>query len=289
MLKKLFSEPLLHFLLIGAALFLLYGQLNDEATDETNRIVISKADLDRLVALWKKTWQRSPTESETEGLIKQQIREEVLYREALAMGLDQNDTIIRRRLAQKVEFISADLASQAKPSEEELKSYLANYAGKFTLPGRISFRQIYFNADRRGARAEDDAKLLLTNLTQSSGPVDTLASGDPFMLGDRHEQLTARGVARLFGEAFAGQLFTLPVGSWQGPIPSGYGLHLVHIDNKSADQQPGLDSVRERVKEAWLNDQQKKTNEAFYLALKKRYEIVVESGSSGNNEGSVKQ
>jgi hypothetical protein len=109
--KKWLREPLLHFLLIGAALFLLYGYQNDGYVDQGNRIVISKSDINRLVMLWEKKWQRSPTRVELEGLIEQQIQEEVLYREALAMGLDLNDGVVRRRLAQKVEFISYDLGS----------------------------------------------------------------------------------------------------------------------------------------------------------------------------------
>ena len=166
MLKKWLREPLLHFLLIGAALFVFYNLQTDDSTDDSNSIVISEPDIDRLIILWEKKWQRLPTEAELEGLIEAQIREEVLYREALAMGLDQNDTIVRRRLAQKVEFISADLASQAEPSDADLQTYLDAHTDKFAVPARISFQQIYLNADQRGDHVEEDAKRLLDELTR---------------------------------------------------------------------------------------------------------------------------
>ncbi len=164
MLKKWLREPLLHFLLIGAALFVLYGLQNDEAVGDDRRIVFTDADINRLVALWEKRWQRLPTQLELEGLIESQIREEVLYREALAMGLDQQDTVVRRRLAQKLEFITADLAAQAEPGDAELADFLAAHSDQFEVPGRISFVQVYLNADKRGEQVEQDAIILLDEL-----------------------------------------------------------------------------------------------------------------------------
>jgi parvulin-like peptidyl-prolyl isomerase len=279
LLKKWLREPLLHFLLFGGLLFLLYGLQNPGVDDNSDRIVITEADIDRLIALWERRWQRPPTQLELEGLIEQQIREEVLYREALAMGLDQNDTIVRRRLAQKVEFISADLAAQAEPTEADLAEYLAAHADKFEVPGRISFVHVYLNADKRGARVQEDAQRLLEELTRANSDVDIMAAGDPFMLGQEHEQLTEQGVARLLGNDFAGQLFGLPVGAWQGPVASGYGLHLVRIDSKSSARQPQLDAVRDRVRDEWLSEQRRTLDEAFYSELRKRYEITVESSA----------
>jgi hypothetical protein len=289
LIKKWLREPLLHFLLLGAAIFAIYGYLTPEAEDNSRKIVISAADIDRIAALWQRKWQRPPTEKELDGLIEAHVREEVLYREALAMGLDENDTIVRRRLAQKVEFISADLASQAEPDDAELQEYLGTHADKFAIPGQISFDQVYLNTDRRGSRAGEDAKRLLQELERGDS-VDIMALGDPFMFGAEHDQLTLHGVARLFGQAFAETLFTLPVGVWQGPVPSGYGLHIVRIDSRTPTRHPELDEVRDRVRDEWLADQRRRMDKAFYNGLRKRYEVIIErpgadkAGVPGNAE-----
>lgn len=277
MLKKWLREPLLHFLLIGAALFVFYNLQTDDSADDSNSIVISESDIDRLITLWEKKWQRLPTETELEGLVEAQIREEVLYREALAMGLDQNDTIVRRRLAQKVEFISADLASQAEPSDADLQTYLDTHAEKFAVPARISFQQIYLNADQRGDQVNKDAQRLLDQLTRSAASVDIMAAGDSFMFGQQHEQLTEHGVSRLFGQQFAEKIFELPVGAWHGPVVSGYGLHLVYVDAKSEAKASTLDEVRNKVRDEWLAQQRRKLDQVFYSELRKRYDIVVQT------------
>lgn len=280
MLKKWLREPLLHFLLIGGSLFLLYGLQNDGSVNDSDRIVITETAIDRLITLWERKWQRLPTQLELEGLIERQIREEVLYREALAMGLDQNDAVVRRRLAQKVEFISADLAAQVEPSDADLADYLAAHADEFEVPGRISFVQVYLNADKRGEQVQKEATRLLDELTPSGSTVDIMTAGDSLMFGQQHEHLTKHDVSRLFGKHFASKLFTLPVDGWQGPIPSGYGLHLVKIDNKIAARQPGLDEVRDNVRNEWLAQQRRTVDKAFYNELRKRYEIIVESAGS---------
>ncbi|MEA1889837.1 MAG: peptidylprolyl isomerase [Pseudomonadota bacterium] len=276
MLKKWLREPLLHFLLIGAALFILYGLQNDETVDNDTRIVISEADIDRLLTLWEKKWQRPPGQSELDGLIEAQIRQEVLYREALAMGLDKEDSIVHRRLAQKVEFIFSDIASQAEPTDSELTDYLAANADKFETPARISFQQIYLNSDKRGDHAQSDANHLLDKLTQPDSSVDIMTAGDSFMFGQQHENLTEHGVARLFGKDFASKLFSLPSGAWQGPVRSGYGLHLVQISNRTTPIQPSLDAVRQKVLNEWHTQQRQIMNEQFYQNLRTRYEIVIE-------------
>jgi hypothetical protein len=274
--KKWLREPLLHFLLIGAALFLFYGYQSDGYVDQENRIVISKSDMNRLVMLWEKKWQRSPTQSELEGMVEQQIREEVLYREALVMGLDQNDGVVRRRLAQKVEFISYDLAVEIESKDSDLAEYLTANPDKFEVPGRISFIQIYLNTDRRGENTEKDAQELLNQLTQAESEVDIAKAGDSFMFGQQHAQLSHHGVARLFGDAFADKLFSLPVGAWQGPVHSGHGLHLVLIKNKIEALEPELALVRDHVRNEWIAEQRQSLNEAMYQNLRERYDIVVE-------------
>ena len=279
MLKKWLREPLLHFLLIGGLLFFLYGLQNEGLVDQDNRIEITEADINRLITVWEKKRQRLPTQVELRGMIEQQIREEVMYREALVMGLEHNDPIVRRRLAQKVEFISADLVAQVEPTEAELAKYLAAHSDKFELPGRINFVQIYLNTDKRGAGVQEDALQLLEQLNHTDSKVDVTTAGDPIMFGQQHEQVTMREVSRLFGKDFASKLFTLPVGNWQGPVLSGYGLHLVRVDNKTVARQPALDTIREKVRNEWFAQQRRTMDEAFYQSLRQRYEIVIRDGN----------
>lgn len=269
------KDPLLHFLLIGAGLFLLYGLQADDAAEEPNQIVFSETDIDRIINLWQRKWQRLPTQQELQGLIASQIREEVLYREALAMGLDKDDSVVRRRMAQKMEFISNDLASLAEPSDAQLKAYLDSHADKFAIPGRISFTQIYLNADQRGDRVRDDARTLLEKLSQSPADVDISMVGDAFMGGYSYDKLAEYGVARLFGSLFSQQLFKLPVGRWTGPVESGYGLHLIRIDSRTDSLAPSLDQVRDKVHGEWLAEQRRKANDSLYDELRKRYEIII--------------
>ena len=274
-LTTLLREPLLHFLLIGAALFLFYNTQNEGRVDN-NRIIISEAQINHLVTLWSKKRQRSPTQVELEGMIKQQVREEIMVREALAMGLDKNDSIIRRRLAQKIEFITSDLAALAEPTETELSNYLSTHSEQFSLPARIDFVQVFINPEKRGVDTDDYANSLLNNLTQAGENNDITTLGDSLMLGQQHAQMTEHDVSRLFGNDFASELFTLPVGSWQGTIQSGYGLHLVRISNKTENQLPELNAVREKVRVEWQAQQRQDMNEALYENLRQRYDVVVE-------------
>lgn len=289
MLNKWLREPLLHFLLIGALLFIIYGLQNDGISDQSKRIVFTSADIHRLSLLWEKQRQRPPTQAELDGLIEQQIREQVLYREALAMGLDKNDSIVRRRLAQKVEFISSDLAAQLEPSESDLAEYLASHPDQFEIPSQISFVQIYLSADKRGAGIKDEAARLLLELEKTGADADITTFGDSFMFGQAHKQLTESEVSRLFGKDFTSRIFSLPVGHrWQGPVRSGYGLHLLHIENKTATSQPELVAVHDKVRNEWINQQRQTIDNAFYNSLRQRYEIIIEDPNLKDLIASVK-
>ncbi len=271
------KEPLFHFLLIGAGLFMLYGWQTDDNALRPDQIVISEAKIDQFINLWERKWQRLPTQQELQGLIKQQIREEVLYREALAMGLDKNDQVVRRRMSQKMEFISNDLASLVEPDDEQLQTYLDEHPKKFAIPGRISYSQVYLNASQRGEQVYADAEKLLAELSQSTVDIDISMAGDSFMGGYSFVDETDFGVARLFGKAFALELFKLPVGEWIGPVESGYGLHLIHVDSRTDSRAPSLAQVRDKVRFEWLAKQQRKTNDLLYSELRKRYEITIEA------------
>ncbi len=276
-------EPLVHFLVLGALLFGLFALVNDEASSKSpNQIEITASNVERLRAGWSKQWNRPPTETELKGLIESHLREEVLYREALALGLDQNDTIIRRRLAQKMQFLFEDLADQFKPTDEELKGYFNQNKDKYRLPARFSFTHVYFSVDRRGDSAEHDARRLLAQLQISdAAPLPVSDRGDPFMLQYDFVRNTEKEVAKLFGRRFAEQLLEVQVGSWQGPIESGYGLHLVRIHDKVEPRLPELAEVLNRAQVDLESERRREMNKEIFEKLKARYEIVVAPDTDG--------
>lgn len=272
-MKKWHREPLLHFLIIGALIFILFSLVNkEEGTVSENKIVVTTAEIERLSDNWSKKWNRPPTETELQGLVESYIREEVYYREALALGLDQNDTVLRRRLMQKMEFLSNDLAELKMPDEAELNTYFLENQEKYKLPARVSFTHIYFSLDKRGSKAVEDAKSVLAELNASRAP----EKGDSFMLQYDFVQETPSEVARLFGKGFAEQLFKSEINTWQGPVESGYGIHLVRINEKTDSRMPEIASVIDKVHTDWVFEQRQKMNKEIYERFKERYEIVVE-------------
>ncbi len=272
-MKKLHKEPLLHFLIIGALIFTLFSIVNkEEDIVSGNKIIVLTADIQRLSSSWAKKWNRPPTETELQGLVESHIREEVYYREALALGLDKNDTILRRRMMQKMEFLSNDLAELNTPDESALNQYFIDHKDKYELPARLSFTHIYFSLDKRGAKAFEDAKSVLSELNVPRAP----ERGDSFMMEYDFVQESPFEVERLFGKVFANQLFTLETNSWQGPIKSGYGIHLVRISEKIDARMPELASVIDKVRTDLMFEHRKKTNKEIYERFKERYEIVVE-------------
>jgi parvulin-like peptidyl-prolyl isomerase len=272
-MKKIYKEPLLHFLIIGALIFVLFSLVNkEEDIVSSNKIVVSTAEIKRLSGNWSRKWNRPPTETELKGLVDSYIKEEVYYREALALGLDQNDTVLRRRLMQKMEFLSNDLAELNIPDEASLNKYFLDNQDKYKLPARVSFTHIYFSLDKRGAKALEDAKSVLSELNALRAP----EKGDSFMMQYDFVQETPFEVERLFGKGFAEQLFQSEINTWQGPIESGYGLHLVYISEKIGSRMPELASVIDEVRTDFMFEQRQKMNREIYEKFKERYEIVIE-------------
>ena len=276
MLKKLLHEPLVHFLLLGAFIFFTYNLISDNPTGaSSNRIEVDAGTIQQLKDSLAIHWHRPPSAQELVGLIENHIREEVLYREAIAMGLDQDDIIIRRRLAQKMEFLSADLAMQVEPTDLQLQNFLAENRARFMEPARVSFRHVYFNLDKRGQSAAADAEALrLTLVAADVG--DAAVYGDRFMLDSEYTLAAEREIAGLFGQKFAADIITLDAGEWTGPIASGLGLHLVHISERVPARLPEFMNIREKVRNEYLFERRTAVDEAVYQSLKGRYEITVD-------------
>jgi hypothetical protein len=276
MSKLLLREPLVHFLLLGAALFALDAWLRPAAAPAAStEIVVSESRIASLAQNFRRTWQRPPTKEELDGLIESFVKEEVMVREALALGLDRDDAIIRRRLQQKMEFVSEEAAASVQPTDEDLARYLAANADAFRVEARVSFAQVYLDPRRRVATLAADAKRLLDALNGARSP-------DPAQLGDRllllepgYENAPQAEVARLFGADFAEALVKQPVGQWVGPIPSGYGAHLVRVDALVAGGTPKLDEVRPLVEREWANARRQELGKAFYDGLRAKYTIKV--------------
>jgi hypothetical protein len=275
-LKKLLKEPLFHFLLLGGGFFSLFAVVSEDSDfegDQLEEIVVTEGRIASIVIQFGKVWQRPPTEEELDGLITDYVREEVLYREAVAMGLDRDDTIVRRRMRQKLEFLSEDIGALAEPTEEELQAYLSEQPEQFRQENRFSFRQVFINTDNRGKNAEGHGLALLAQLRKNDEGAATL--GDSLMLQFEFENQNERDVERILGKRFLDSLLETPTGSWQGPVVSGFGLHLVHVSERLDGRAPALAEVRDAVVREWSAAKQKQTNEEFYEMLRKRYTVTV--------------
>jgi hypothetical protein len=273
MIRALLREPIIHFLALGALLFLVGVFVRNEGPSSTD-ILVTEGQIEQLVERFRRTWQRPPTEAELRGLVRDHVREEIYYREALAMGLDQEDAVIRRRLRQKMEFFSQDLALQADPTQEELAQYLAEHPEQFRTEGRIRFAQVFVNADRRGNAAEADAGRILDELRRQGVGADPNAFGDPLMLGATFDR-SDREVASLFGREFASGLAEAPVGEWTGAVTSGFGLHLVLVYERDEGTVPSLERVVDAVRREVLAERQRTLTEDVYDRFRERYDVQV--------------
>jgi hypothetical protein len=285
-MKKMVREPLVHFLLIGAGLFLLFGWRGGPASlpagqsgPQSAKIVVTPGDIDQMVATFTRTWQRPPTEEEAKGLVEDFVRNEIYYREALAIGLDRDDGVIRRRLRQKMEFIFEDISSRTEPTDEELLAYMNKHPDSYRVDPQIAFRHVYVNADKRGKNAEADARQILAQLNQGTGP-DSV--GDPILLDAEIELSPLWDIKKQFGEEFGRNLLELKSGKWAGPVRSGYGLHLVLVTKRVGGRLPELKEVREMVKRDWTFDRQKEVKDAAYAKLRERYVVIVEKAKADN-------
>lgn len=270
--RKLIREPLVHFLLIGAALFVAFGMTQEPDTNAANRIVVDAGQVEQLVAQFKRTWIRPPTRQELDGLIESYVREEVYYREALAMGLDQNDPTVRQRMRMKLEFILEDLTLDENPTDDVLSDYLGKNPDRFQLEPEISFTQVYVSPDDR-PEIEADAERILAELKAGADPQSL---GDTSMLNFEYRDMTPAEIGRTFGDIFAKQIAELRPSDWQGPFYSGLGGHLVNVTGRVEGRMPTLDEIRPLVEREWLATQRVELKGLAYGRLREDYEVVVE-------------
>jgi hypothetical protein len=276
-MKKLLREPLVHFLLLGAGLFFVYGLMpKSDRGSESGKIVITQGQIEHLVSGFARARLRPPTADELADLIRDRVREEIYCREAMALGLDKDDTVIRNRLRLKMEFLSADIAAVAEPTDADLNVYLQMHPDSFRVEQRFTFRQVYLNPEKHGADLARDAAQLLAQVRLAGSKADLTAFGDPFLLENEFVAVPASEVTKQFGEKFAAKLGGLVPGQWQGPVESGYGMHLVLVTDRTEAHLPALAEVRDVVQREWANARRLEANDKLYQELLKRYTVSIE-------------
>ena len=277
-LTRLFKEPLIQFLIIGAAIYGAYAVFGTPEEDYRDNIILVDSNrINAMISEWESRWQRPPTRQEIDGLIEQYIKEDVLYRQAVSMGLSEDDPITRRRMAQKLEFLTSDLAQMQEPGEGELEAFFEENEETYRDPDRISFSQIFIDPDARGDATLDDADEILAQLKAQGEPgEEALDMGDRFMLQNYFASATELDVRRQLGSGFSEAVMKLEPGQWHGPVLSGYGVHLVYVFAFQAAPAPQFEAVRERVLEDWHTVKREEFNQQFLESLKERFEIIVD-------------
>jgi hypothetical protein len=271
-MRKFVRDPLVHFLAVGAALFALFYWLDDGENPE--QIRVSAGAVRQLVQ--QARLARGGAElsrAELEAVIEPAVRDEVYYREALALGLDVDDDQVRTRLIEKMRYLTEDLADPDPASEAELEAYFAANPARFLEPAAVSFEQVYFSPQQRGEALEADVAAALAAL---EGGADPAQFGDRTPLGVHFDDATEDRLEVLFGAQMTAALFVAEQGRWIGPFSSDFGRHLARVLGRRAARQPAFDEVRERVLEAFADDRRRARNEAAYRAIRDRYDVVVE-------------
>ncbi|MCK5677954.1 MAG: peptidyl-prolyl cis-trans isomerase [Flavobacteriaceae bacterium] len=272
-MKKILKEPFFHFILIGIALFILYGMVSKQSRTK-NTILINDFDVSNLISKWEMQWKRPPTEKELQNLIAQNIKQEIFYQEALNMNLDHNDEIIKRRLAQKMQFLSNDIASLKEPTEVELQEYYKTHADKYLTLYSYSLYQITFSPDKRKDNFKDAAETLKQFTKATFEEMKDKGDKLPFLY--HFNDVNANELALQLGSKFSEALIDQKINKWVGPIPSGFGYHLVFITNKTAPKLPDFEFRRKDVIRDFEYDKQEEVNEQIYTAMKKKYNIEID-------------
>jgi hypothetical protein len=273
---KLLREPLLHFLLIGAALFFIYHLTTDRSNFNQSKdiIVISLSDIDRLSYLFEKTWKRPPNDKELKGLVDDYLEEEVLYREAMKLGLDRDDTVVRRRMRQKMEFFVNDLTEQTKPSEQQLEEFLQKNKDNYRSESALSFKHLFFK--------RDDSELTknrineITNKLNHQSIQDTSSMGDTTILPYELTGASLSEIDNHFGKGFGDKLSILDQNRWEGPIESAYGFHYIYVVEKTEGYDPKLSEVRDEVERDWKYTLQKELEQEYFRKKIDHYDVQIQ-------------
>ncbi|GAA3065053.1 peptidylprolyl isomerase [Rhizobium viscosum] len=276
--QRLLSEPLLHFVVVGVVVFggyRLFTPMPEEVVDQ-QKIILTKDDVRQLAVTWLAQGRPAPTPDEMQSLMDQKVTEEILFREAVSLGLDRDDEIIKRRLAQKMDFLAADLATLDEPSNAQIEEWYAKRSDRFALSPHLSFRHLYFSFDKHGEAAREAAEAAIPSVSGKPADSPEVASvADPFMFRNYYGDATPDQMAKEFGPDFAKALFTLKPGSWQGPVQSGYGWHLIWVDSIEPGRVPAFEEVAPAVKSAWLDERYAEVKSNALREMRSRYVVSL--------------
>ena len=273
-LHLLLKEPIIPFLMVGAALFGLQAFWSPGGSQGSAEIVVSDEQAATMVKVFVRTWQRPPSQEELQRLFDDHVRTEVLVREAMALGLDRNDTIVRRRLRQKMEFVNEGELKLSLASNQELQGHLMAHADRFRSEPLVSFEQVFLDPARRGDRLNRDAAAFKAQLNSKGQGLNPSALGDPLaMIESRWSEERRSELVAQFGSTFTDALLEQPRGSWVGPIPSAYGMHLVRVSSVKPGALPPLEQVLDAVQRDWQADQRQDQQEELYRQLLAKYSV----------------
>ena len=275
-MTKFFKEPLLHFVLLGAAIFFAYSLVAGPAAFRGDMIVISAAQQENLAKTFSRTWQRPPNANELEGLIQDHIREEIAYREGQALKLDSNDVAIRRRLRQKLEMLAEDLVNLTPPTDVELQEYFEENGEDYILPATFSIRQSFIKVEKDVEASHARAEGTLRELIALGANADHSSVGDTSLLPPALDNINELQLDRMFGEGFSAELLDIETRKWSGPVPSAYGLHLVYIDTREENRMPSFDEARDQIQREWSFLSRKKAIDSLYERLAENYVIQID-------------
>ena len=275
----------------SSAVLVLYGVWGqDDAQKQERTITITTGEIAWLTDAWEKRWNRPPTPKERQGLIDQYLREMILYREAVAMGLDQDDSVIRRRLAQKLEFLSQDLISPQPPTDDELQAYFTEHLERYQDPDLVTMTHVFIDPDLRGDQTLADAEIIKVQLVKlKEPPQDAQSYGDSFMLQSYYPERSEAELLKLFGSGFAKSVFELKPHQWHGPVLSGYGTHLVYVHDLREAEPPTFAEAEAQVRQEWESDKREELNEQFVASMIARYDVTIEDAASGEKNADSKE
>jgi len=273
--SRIVREPFLHFVLLSVLIFAADAVLRNRTT-EVGEIVVTAGRIENLAALFARTWQRPPTDAELQALIDGYVLEEALFREGIALGVDQGDSVIRRRVRQKMDLLADDLAIAGDVPEVELEAFYSDHKESYAEPARYDFQQVFFSTERRGDSLAADVARVLTDLQSGNATGDLQFLGDPSLLELRYEDYSAEAISSVFGQSFASSLASAPTGKWTGPVESSYGQHVVFVEARSPERVLPLSAVRDVVERDWRYARSEDTRRRFYEEVVGRYDVTIE-------------
>ena len=275
--QRFWREPLIHFFILGLAVFGLHAALDrkpEAAVNDPYLVEVSSADIEWMRTIFNKQMGREPTVQDLRGQVNQLIREQILSREAVAMGIDEGDMVVRRRLAQKMEFLFKDLSAMTEPTEDDLRKYFYENRQKYETSSLVTFTQVYFSIDSRGVDGAKQAAQAL--IKEDADPYSVPTLGDASILSPGCTQCSVTEIKNRFGTDFAEAVKNLEPGTWNGPVKSAYGFHAVYIHERQDAKLPNFRDIFDRIKNDWMSVNREENTRRVYGDIRSRYRVLLE-------------